>query len=351
MVILAKIVKNGLEEYHKDKFDQALILFKKALQKTTNNREKGIIYRNIGLCHYSLKNWSASEISFRKSVELGHELAQWELCLSLLQNGNIDGMQLYSSRYFGEKNTFPDLPIKKITTLEQIQKADKILVLNEQGFGDEILFSRGLKLLANKQFSWQVYPEMLELFNNSFSGNFFSERTLTKKFVFEHDYWIPNGDLFKILTLSGDYNHIPIETKKGNKNRVGICFSSNPKSTIAQKKSVDYNQLKKILLNFDHLNWVSLQFGFDIEFAENFDIVNFWNTKEIIDQLDLVITVDTAVANLAAAMNKKIILLINDYIDWRWKLNLWQGDIQFSKIDELQQKLDECCSLSTQERC
>ena len=57
---LIKIVKNGLEEYHKDKFDQALILFKKALQKTTNNREKGIIYRNIGLCHYSLKNWSVS---------------------------------------------------------------------------------------------------------------------------------------------------------------------------------------------------------------------------------------------------------------------------------------------------
>lgn len=341
---LAKIVKLGLEEYHKDKFDQALILFKKALQKTTNNREKGIIYRNIGLCHYSLKNWSASEISFRKSVELGHELAQWELCLSLLQKGNIDGIQLYSSRYFGEKNTFPDLPIKKITTLEQIQKADKILVLNEQGFGDEILFSRGLKLLEGKDFSWQVYPEMLELFKDSFSGNFFDQRTLTSKFVLDHDWWIPNGDLFKMITLSGDYSHLPIsKIEKGKKGHVGICFSSNPKSTIAQKKSVDYDVLKKIVSNFNNINWVSLQYGFHLDFAENPVIENFLDTKRVIDQLDLVITVDTAIANLAAAMNKKIILLINDYIDWRWKLGLWQGDIQMCTIEELKQKLEAYC--------
>lgn len=341
---LAKIVKLGLEEYHKDKFDAALKLFKKALPKATNNRDKGIIYRNIGLCHYSQNNWTAAQLNFKKSVELGHQIAQWELCLSLLQSGDPDGMKLYSSRYIGDKNTFPDLPIKKITTLEDIQKANKILVLNEQGFGDEILFSRGLKLLEGKEFSYQVYPEMLELFKDSFSGNFFHERTLTSKFVLDHDYWIPNGDLFKMVTLSGDYSHVPIsKNEMGKKGHVGICFSSNPKSTIAQKKSVHYDVLKKIVSNFHNINWVSLQYGFHLDFAENPVFENFLDTKRVIDQLDLVITVDTAVANLAAAMNKKIILLINDYIDWRWELGLWQGDIQMCTIEELEQKLEAYC--------
>ena len=335
---VTKIVKLALQEYHSDKFQEALKLFKKALTKTNNKVDKATLYRNIGLCHYSMLNFAASEISFKKAVELAYHYANWELCLSQLQMGKKEGVDLYSFRYFGDRNTFPNLPIKKINTIEDIQLANKILVLNEQGFGDEIFFSRGLKLLKDKKFNYQVYPEMLELFKNTFTGNFFTERSLSKDFVFEHDYWIPSGDLFKLLTLSGDWSELKIKSEIGKKNRVGICFSSNPKAIIANKKSVNYEQLKSILLKFD-LHYVSLQYGLEIDFAENPKIDNFWNTKKVIDDLDLVITVDTAVANLAAAMNKKVILLINKHLDWRWILNFWSGDIQKCRLDELENKL------------
>jgi tetratricopeptide (TPR) repeat protein len=335
---LAKIVKKGLEEYSKNKFDEALKLFKKALPKATNNKDKAIILRNIGLCHYSVNNYKASEINFKNAVELGYQYAEWELCLAQLQSGNIEGMTLYSSRYYSDRNTFPNLPIKKINTVEQIRLAKKILVLNEQGFGDEILFSRGLKLLEGKEFSYQVYPEMLELFKRSFSGNFFDERHLSSSFVFDHDYWIPSGDLFKLVTISGDYKHLEIKSSKGNRNKIGVCLFSNPKSMIGQKKSISLDRLKDIIKPF-HFDWVSLQYGVILDFAENPKLDNFWDTKKVIDDLGLVVTVDTAVANLAASMNKQVILLVNEWLDWRWALNLWQGDIQICKLDELEQAL------------
>ena len=47
---------------------------------------------------------------------------------------------------------------------------------------------------------------------------------------------------------------------------------------------------------------------------------NFADTAAIIDQLDLVISVDTSVAHLAGAMGKQIWTLVPAKPDWRWQL-------------------------------
>ena len=48
-------------------------------------------------------------------------------------------------------------------------------------------------------------------------------------------------------------------------------------------------------------------------------VVMLW--PEYLEGLDLVISVDTAVAHLAGALGKPVWLLVQDSPDWRWLLN------------------------------
>ncbi len=54
------------------------------------------------------------------------------------------------------------------------------------------------------------------------------------------------------------------------------------------------------------------------------DLNDFSDTAALIENLDLVITVDTAVAHLAGALAKPVWLLLPFVPDWRWLLD--RGD-------------------------
>src|SRR5208337_3282907 len=51
------------------------------------------------------------------------------------------------------------------------------------------------------------------------------------------------------------------------------------------------------------------------------ELIDFADTAALVDNLDLVICADTAVAHLAGAMGKKVWVLLPFLPDWRWLLN------------------------------
>ena len=61
--------------------------------------------------------------------------------------------------------------------------------------------------------------------------------------------------------------------------------------------------------------------GIESELADLSPLMDdFASTAALIEQLDLVITIDTAVAHLAGALGKPTWLLLSAAPDWRWML-------------------------------
>ncbi|HEB41775.1 MAG TPA: hypothetical protein ENI08_02015, partial [Candidatus Dependentiae bacterium] len=123
--------------------------------------------------------------------------------------------------------------------------------------------------------------------------------------------------------------------------KVGICWQGNSKystpmlrATVALK-SMDLNKLSPFG-NVPGVSIYSLQKttgtdqlktvapGFTIHtFDDDFDESNgrFMDTVAIIKNLDLVITVDTSIGHLAAALGKPTWVILPNPPDWRWMIN------------------------------
>ena len=117
--------------------------------------------------------------------------------------------------------------------------------------------------------------------------------------------------------------------------KVGLVWSSNPKNTgIHSKKSVPLHTFSP-LAGFHDVTFYSLQKGEAAAEAKSppggmrivdytDEILDFSDTAAFMENLDLVISVDTAVAHLAGALGKPVWTLLPYDPDWRWMLN--RGD-------------------------
>lgn len=117
---------------------------------------------------------------------------------------------------------------------------------------------------------------------------------------------------------------------KGNELRVGVAWAGNPKHPREGMRSIKLAELA-LLTAVEGTRFYSLQKGsaaapvrelppgvvvIDLD-AEQKD---FADTAAIVANLDLVISIDTAVAHLAGALGKPLWVLLHHAPDWRWLL-------------------------------
>ncbi|BCM25759.1 tetratricopeptide repeat protein [Methyloradius palustris] len=127
-----------------------------------------------------------------------------------------------------------------------------------------------------------------------------------------HDY------LTKWEALTGDRN-----TKK----RIGFAWTGNQVLASNQRRSIPVDLLP-VLMGFNKVEWWSLQKDFQGSLPDSIKLIdkmhltsNMADTAALIMQLDLVITVDTAVAHLAGALGKPVWILLAYNSDYRWLTN------------------------------
>lgn len=111
--------------------------------------------------------------------------------------------------------------------------------------------------------------------------------------------------------------------------RVGLAWAGNPQHQRDLIRSVALASLDPVLAT-PGVTFFSLQKGTPVDqladpaFASivNLDplLVDLGDTAAAIEALDLVITVDTAIAHLAGALGKQVWVLLPHVPDWRWML-------------------------------
>ena len=110
--------------------------------------------------------------------------------------------------------------------------------------------------------------------------------------------------------------------KKSGIRRIGIAWYGNPNHDNDLNRSCPFDELAP-LFELEKIEWVSLQKEpMPQEVTEMIDPSNqchsFADTAAIISQLELVVSVDTAIAHLAGALGSPVWIMLPYSPDWRW---------------------------------
>ena len=212
-----------------------------------------------------------------------------------------------------------------------------LVVVAEGGFGDTIFFARYLPRLAASGGKLHVFvqPELRSLLAANWPDiSFPADGDRLPRIHYQcAAFDLPIGfgtDAPTIPSSSAYLRSDParaalwrqrMEPMRGRMH-VGIVWAGNKRTVVDYKRSLNPRLLAPLLAVPD-IAFVSLQPGGQCDGVLDVGAAldSFAATASLIDALDLVITVDTAVAHLAGALGKPTWLLLPAIPDWRWQLN------------------------------
>lgn len=217
-----------------------------------------------------------------------------------------------------------------------------ILVFGEQGMGDVIQCARYFPLLAERgaQIVLEIDPPLIPMFENFPGLAKIVPKSATPPLT---DLYIQSLSLPHLFgtTLETVPSQLPylvpgpaksevwLKNLEGDTNfRIGLVWRGNPNNPRDKERSCDLSNFAP-LADLPGITWYSLQVGAaSTEVATAPDslplvdfsglLTDFTETAALIANLDLVISVDTAVAHLTGAMARQVWTILPEEADWRW---------------------------------
>jgi tetratricopeptide (TPR) repeat protein len=268
--------------------------------------------------------------------------AVWNCCLVDLLEGNFaTGWRDYEVRTQRKQNA-PRVFGAPHWRGEELNGA-RILLHAEQGLGDTLQFLRYVPLVRSR--GGRVLLDVqgpLRRLAVQLPG--LEAVTATGETVGGFEWQCPLmslplafGTVMDTIPAEVPYLTVPEQAKAAagaltwpeNDLRVGLVWSGNPKYTDDRARSVPLPSIEP-LFALKGVHWYSLQMGPAAEQLAGHGtaladlrpaIADMADTAALVDRLDLVITVDTAVAHLAGALARPVWLLLPYAPDWRWLLH------------------------------
>jgi tetratricopeptide (TPR) repeat protein len=342
------------------KLAEAMNSFETALLLTPNS-EAALIGRSNTLVEKKQFDLALADLDRTLEINPRNSQAQWNKALSLLRKGNfLDGWKLYEERWnvpgirehkklFSAPLWLGDTPLKGKT----------ILIRAEQGYGDTIQFSRYIPLLEDLEANVILEtPKILRQLLQSVSNKievidldtgisdalekvidcYCPIMSLALAFQTTLDSIPKNtpylyADEAKVIFWKNRLNSItksnPLKTIKPI--RIGITWSGSGRYADQKnsKRDIPFASIYSFIKQFESapIEFHAIQKDIQIDnqlsnlaldnfFIHDKDLLNFADTAALIDQMDLVISIDTATAHLSGALAKETLLLLPDPPDF-----------------------------------
>jgi len=323
--------------YCLDRIEQAADLFRRAVDL---NPRDSASWNNLGKCLKELNRLEDSVAAYDRALEIlpDYPNARYGRGTSLLAAGRLlEGFKDYEWRRrlrAARKFSRPEWTGNAIP-------GKALFLYAEQGYGDALQMARFIQVARERcgRVIVECRPDLETLFNYSKCADHVVPFGAPMP---AFDYFLPLASLPHILgatleTIPGQtpYLHAPpnncVAAASEGKLKVGLAWAGSRDHQqdaarsirleafmpILRTPGVSFFNLQKPVPDLDHpcLNAVSNRVNSDL------GLTSFLETASVIAGLDLVITVDTAVAHLAGALGKPVWLLLQHSPDWRWFLD------------------------------
>jgi FkbM family methyltransferase len=319
-------------------YDQAIAYCQEAVRLQPENADAhntyGCVLVDLGRLEEAITCYEAA-VKYRPDFADAH----LNLGIILLQVGDFQrGFEEYHWRW--QTKQCPDLRYTHALWKGEDLTGKIILLTAEQGFGDTIQFARYASLIA--QLGGRVVvacqKPLVRLLATVPGVAQCADRDKDNVETHVHTPFMELpyilGTTLDTIPATVPYvfppadTQIQLQTLANTQLKIGFVWATNPSNSTSGKRSCAVSHFLR-LLEIPQIALYSLQKDAseaDKALIQGHDrlqdlqdqLIDFADTAAAIAQLDLVITVDTAVAHLAGALGKPTWLLLAHVPDWRW---------------------------------
>jgi len=326
-------------------------------------------HNNLGELFREKKQFEQAKDCYQRalSIDTNYTAVKWNLSLLQLALTNFsEGWKCYETRNHSENTTTsPVFPI--VTTIQyqgenlnQDLKNKHLLIIPEQGVGDEVMFASVLPELAdvvaqnpNIQITLACDPRLVELFERSFDFVNVIPSEPDNRYQnldADLDYWMFIGSLPKfyrndIKDFDKHQPYLKVDDtllikwqdrfkQLPHKLNIGISWIGGKTEENRADRSLILEKMFPILTKASQsANIINLQYGDHQQEIQDFKqktgiITHDWedadplkdldNFAAQIKALDLVISIDNSTVHFAGALGTKTYVMLPFNQDWRW---------------------------------
>ena len=317
-------------------------------QALTQDRRSASAFNNYGNVLRESGDPAGAIPFLQRSIQLApaHPTAQFNLAVAYLLAGDYArGWPQYETRWNYEHlaGTLPNYLQPRWAGQDVQDKT--VLVIGEQGHGDNIQFVRFVGDLTARgaRVILTLNPSLKPLIIGEAIPTILTDGDPLPEF----DYWVPIMSIPAVIGTTVDniasvQYYLTADTalqrawqeRLGPKRRlrVGFCWSGRRDTWINRHKAMPFEVMLELIQRNPSYEWVNLQS--DCTEQEEAELVaagvtaypgairNFADTAALLMHMDVVLSVDTAVAHLAGALGRPVWVMLSQYaLDWRWLLD------------------------------